>query len=181
MSGWSSSTGQFARGIPPFCDLYGLACQTHGARGPCSNVMQDELYASRRGSGATLNGEPIRVSGISDISHATGGSRMVPARLPVGHYTEIVEQLKDAGANVRRAGSGTLGLSICGRRPDRCLLRAPYEFLGRARAVAGGGSRRLDQQLPGQGWSATGNPVLACTPELSDAVMLATGVGKEPV
>ena len=41
------------------------------------NVMHDELYTAQRGRGATLNGEPIRVSGIADMQPGDGGSRMV--------------------------------------------------------------------------------------------------------
>jgi hypothetical protein len=91
---------------------------------------------------------PMRVSGLTDARQATieaGWS----SRMPLRPYVALVGHLYEAGAEVRRLGSGALGLAICGGRAKRRLWRTAHEFLGRARrAAAGRGGRRLDLRLP---------------------------------
>ena len=172
-------TANFARGIPHFAISIAFVRNERTEIGVVYNVMQDELYASKRGGGATLNGEPIRVSGISQISHATVEAGW-SSRLPMGDYIQIVDRLKNAGANVRRAGSGTLGLTYVadGRIDAYCELHInSWDALAALLLVeeAGGWTNNF---LARDGLR-TGNPVLACTPELADAVVAATG-SKEP-
>ena len=80
-------------------------CAGEAAIGVIYDPAHDQLYAARRGRGATLDGEIIQVSGRRDIAPATveaGWSTRVPLELYVG----VVARLKQAGAAVRRGGSG---------------------------------------------------------------------------
>jgi myo-inositol-1(or 4)-monophosphatase len=142
--------------------------------------MQDELYGALRGHGATLNGETIRVSGLAEVSHATVEAGW-SSRLPIELYVGIVERLKNAGVNVRRAGSGTLGLAYVadGRVDAYCELHInSWDALAALLLIdeAGGWTNNF---LAKDGLRR-GNPILACTPELADVIMAATGIGKEP-
>src|SRR3712207_8389731 len=49
------------------------------------DVMHAELYTAQRGRGAILNGEPIRVSGLTDMRQATVEAGWSP-RLPPEPY-----------------------------------------------------------------------------------------------
>ena len=116
-------TANFARGIPHFAISIAFVRNNRTEVGVVYNVMQHELYAARRGHGATLNGETIRVSGLTEIGHATVEAGW-SSRLPIAPYIALVERLKTAGVNVRRAGSGTLGLAYVadGRIDAYCEL-----------------------------------------------------------
>src|SRR5215203_6696349 len=64
-------TANFARGIPHFAISIAFVRNRRTEVGVVYDVMQVELYAAARGRGATLDGQPIRVSGIADLGHAT--------------------------------------------------------------------------------------------------------------
>src|SRR6187402_1273226 len=95
-------TANFARGIPHFAISIAFVRDNRTEIGIVYNVMQHELYAALRGHGATLNGETIRVSGLAEISHATVEAGW-SSRLPIAPYVALVDGLKNAGVNVRRA------------------------------------------------------------------------------
>ncbi|MGO4573790.1 inositol monophosphatase family protein [Microvirga sp. 2TAF3] len=173
-------TANFARGIPHFAISIAFVRDNRTEVGVVYNVMQDELYTARRGQGATVNGEAIKVSGLKEIKQATVEAGW-SSRLPVEPYVAMVERLKRAGVNVRRGGSGTLGLAYVadGRIDAYCELHInSWDVLAGLLIIeeAGGWTNNF---LAKEGLRK-GNPVLACTPELADIVMAATGIGKEP-
>ncbi len=103
-------TGNFVRGIP----LFGVSVAYWRAGEPVVGViydpMNDELYAARKGGGATKNGQPIRVREVEGLSDAIIG---------VGFSTkQSKEELLDAmrsfllgGAEFRRLGAAVLCLA----------------------------------------------------------------------
>ncbi len=128
----------------------------------------DELYACRRGGGATLNGRPIRVSGLTDARQA-----MIEAgwstRLPSASYIALVDRLYRAGAQVRRAGSGTLGLAYVadGRTDAYCELHInSWDALAGLLLIEEAGGY-VNDFLADDGLRR-GNAVLGCTPALRD-------------
>lgn len=95
---WCISIGFLANGRPEFGILYAPAL--------------DEFFVGRRGHGATLNGKPIRVSDTSAIAQASleiGWSN----RRPLDEYLDRVRRCFEAGASVKRAASGAMGLAYC--------------------------------------------------------------------
>jgi myo-inositol-1(or 4)-monophosphatase len=91
-----------------------------------------------------------------------------------------VRRLKIAGANVRRAGSGTLGLAYVadGRMEAYCELHInSWDALAGLLLVEEAGGWTNDF-LAGQGLTE-GNPVLACTPELAHDLAELTGFGRD--
>lgn len=173
-------TANFARGIPHFAISIAFVRNRRTEVGVVYDVMQDELYASARGRGATLDGQPIRVSGISDLEHATVEAGWSPRR-PPEDYADLVRRLKVSGANVRRAGSGTLGLAYVadGRMEAYCELHInSWDALAGLLLVEEAGGWTNDF-LAGNGLTE-GNPVLACTPELADLLLEVTGLPGDP-
>ncbi|MBZ6078640.1 inositol monophosphatase family protein [Microvirga puerhi] len=173
-------TANFARGIPHFAISIAFVRDGRVEIGVVLDVMHGELYTARRGAGATLNGKPIRVSGLANIKQATVEAGW-SSRLPTESYIALVERLKQLGVNVRRAGSGTLGITYVadGRIDAYCELHInAWDVLAGLLIVeeAGGWTNNF---LAGDGLRK-GNPVLVCTPELAGAVSAAAGIAKEP-
>src|SRR5215203_3989324 len=170
-------TANFARGIPHFAISIAFVRNRRTEVGVVYDVMQGELYAAARGRGATLDGQPIRVSGIADLGHATVEAGWSPRR-PPELYADLVSRLKVAGTNVRRGGSGTLGLAYVadGRIEAYCELHInSWDALAGLLLVEEAGGWTNDF-LGGEGL-ANGNPVLGSTPELARELASATGIG----
>jgi histidinol-phosphatase len=64
------ATANFARGVPIWGTLLALYVDGQGVVGVASAPALGERYAAIRGGGATLNGEPIAVSGVDHVSDA---------------------------------------------------------------------------------------------------------------
>ena len=60
-------TANFARGIPHFCISIAFVRDGRTEIGVIYQPSTDELYAGRRGGGATLNGRPMSVTGLDDV------------------------------------------------------------------------------------------------------------------
>jgi myo-inositol-1(or 4)-monophosphatase len=113
-------TTNFAHGFPQFCVSLGLEHRPAGlgpdedgalVAGVIYDPLRDELFAAEKGAGATMNGEPMRVSGITELAEAllaTGfPSRKRHASPNIHFYQEFT--LRSHG--VRRAGSAALDLA----------------------------------------------------------------------
>ena len=103
-------TANFARQIPHFCISLGLMVDGALQAGAIYAPMSDELFIAQLGKGAWLNGERMRVSGVADLTAASveiGWS----TRIPVQTYLDMAGKAAHAGCQVRRAGSGALGLA----------------------------------------------------------------------
>ncbi|HEX8665723.1 MAG TPA: inositol monophosphatase [Beijerinckiaceae bacterium] len=170
-------TANFARGIPLWCVSLAFVRGGEAEIGVIHDPVHHELYAAARGRGATLDGEIVRVSGLSDISCATieaGWSTRVPRE----SYLDVVDRLKAAGAAVRRSGSGALALAYvaAGRQEAYVELHMnAWDALAGLVLVREAGGWTNDY-LAGEGLTK-GNPILACTPELAGVLREVTGVG----
>ena len=169
-------TANFARGIPHFCISIAFVRDMRTEIGVIYQPVTDELYACRRGSGATLNGQPIKVSGLTDP-----GQAMIEAgwstRLPSAPYVAMVGRLYQAGAEVRRTGSGALGLAYVadGRIDGYCELHInSWDVLAGLLLIEGAGGWVSDF-LAGDGLRG-GNAVVGCTPGLKDLMMETVGL-----
>ncbi len=169
-------TANFMRGIPLFCISIAFVRDAQGQIGIIYDPVHDELYAGRRGGGATLDGRPMRVSGLTDIRQATieaGWS----TRLPPDPYTALVQALKSEGAGVRRGGSGALALAYVadGRIDAYCELHMnSWDALAGLLLVQEAGGWTND--FLGGGGLTQGNPILACTPAIRDLLIEAMGL-----
>ncbi|MBN1258102.1 MAG: inositol monophosphatase, partial [Planctomycetes bacterium] len=63
-------TVNFFYGIPHFCTSIALEVKREPVIGVVYDPIRDELFAAEKGKGATLNGQSIRVSAITDPGEA---------------------------------------------------------------------------------------------------------------
>ena len=169
-------TANFAHGDRNWCISIGFLADRTPEIGIVAAPALGELYAARRGAGATLNGEPIKVSGAADITRATvelGWS----TRLSAASYVEMLSRAYAAGAAVKRAGSGTLGLChvASGWSEAYAELHINAWDVAAGIVVAGEAGAHLNDFFAGEGISK-GNPILCCTPELVPELEKITGI-----
>jgi histidinol-phosphatase len=96
-------TKNFVRRIPVWATLIALEDQGEIVVGVVHNPVTGELYTARRGSGAWLNGEPLRVSTLAEI----GQAQLLHADLGLlrrGGYWDGFVRLVDATARQRGFG-----------------------------------------------------------------------------
>jgi myo-inositol-1(or 4)-monophosphatase len=103
-------TTNFAHGYPVFC--VSLAVERRGERvaGVIYDPTRDEMFSAEKGSGAQLNGAPLRVSSTSRLAEslvATGFPSHKRHQNPNIHF---YHQLTLRSHGVRRAGSAALDL-----------------------------------------------------------------------
>ena len=169
-------TANFAHGDRNWCISIGLLLNGVPEIGIVSAPALHEVFAGRRGRGATLNGEPIKVSGQTNMAHSCieiGWS----TRIPHADYLATVQGTLVAGASVRRVGSGTLG--ICHVAVGRTDGYAEHHInawdVAAAMAIAAEAGADLNDFFAGDG-IRTGNPILCCTPGLSAELERITGI-----
>jgi len=111
-------TVNFAHGIPICCVSIGVLHCDELILGAVYNPMMNELFFAEKGKGATLNGQPIKVSTKSNFKTAflvTG----FPYKWPDAeqHPIKVFEKLVLEGLPVRRMGSAAIDLCwvACGR------------------------------------------------------------------
>ncbi|HTN97086.1 MAG TPA: inositol monophosphatase family protein [Nordella sp.] len=104
-------TANFLRGIPLWCVSLGLLTGNEFVIGVIYNPVTEELYAARRGKGATLNGRKIEVGkarSLEEARLAIGFSY----RRPAAPHAEAIKALLEAHCEYSRLGSGALGLAF---------------------------------------------------------------------
>jgi myo-inositol-1(or 4)-monophosphatase len=111
-------TVNFAHSVPHFAISVGFALGTQLQIGIVYDPMRDELFVGRRGGGAWLNDEPIRVSTVEDL-----GAALLATGLPYdrrersAYYMAFASDFVAVSRDVRRFGSAALDLCYvaCGR------------------------------------------------------------------
>lgn len=104
-------TTNFLFGIPHWC--VSIACEDAegGLVGVVHDPIRDETFTARRGSGAFLRGERLRVSRKTDLADAlvaTGFSYLAQERaVQASRLAAVLPRVRD----VRRAGSAALDLA----------------------------------------------------------------------
>jgi myo-inositol-1(or 4)-monophosphatase len=159
-------THNFLTGIPFWCVSVGLLSAGELVLGIIYQPLADDFYSARAGGGAFLNGQPIKVSGETELGRArvcVGFSY----RRPVAEHAAAVEALLSAGCEYLRLGSGALGLAYTAAgRFDGYWERHTNSWDAAAGLVlvreAGGWTNDF---LAGTGLTE-GNEVLAATPAL---------------
>ena len=162
-------TTNFLFGIPHWA--VSIACED--AEGSLVGVvydpLRDELFAARRGGGATLNGAPIVASDAKDLSRAlvgTGFSYLAEERHAAARLLPtILPRVRD----LRRAGAASLDLAwVADGRLDAFYESglAPWDSAGGRLLVAEAGGR-LDV-MPALGPSGKG--LIAAAPGVFDAL-----------
>jgi myo-inositol-1(or 4)-monophosphatase len=103
-------TTNFAHGYPVFCVSLGLTHKGERIAGVVYDPTRNEMFAAEKGSGAQLNGNPIRVSKTARLTHAlvaTGFPSRSRHKSPNIHF---YHQITLRSHGIRRAGSAALDL-----------------------------------------------------------------------
>ncbi|OLC14646.1 MAG: hypothetical protein AUH29_09890 [Candidatus Rokubacteria bacterium 13_1_40CM_69_27] len=96
-------TRNFVRRIPVWATLIGLEEQGEIALGVIYNPVTGQLYTARRGGGAWLNGERIRVSDVADLAAAHLLHADLKLLRQAGHWDAFVRLIDATG---RQRGFG---------------------------------------------------------------------------
>ena len=124
-------TTNFLHGYPEYAVSIGVARDGEPVAAAVLNVTTGELFSALRGQGARRDGNPIRVSAISEPSRA-----LIGTGFPFKHrhflpaYLQQLETVVRSSAGVRRAGSAALDLAnvACGRFDGFWeLMLAPWD------------------------------------------------------
>lgn len=103
-------TQPFLLGLPTWCVSIAYVHSADIRVGVIYNPVTDELYAARRGHGATRNGARLHVSAAQQLSDGLTGlgcsSRTTPRDIGL-----MAERLRAAGGMFHRVGSGALTLA----------------------------------------------------------------------
>lgn len=166
-------TTNFAHGLPIFCSSLALEIGGVAELAAIYDPNRRELYTARRGGGAFLNGQPIRVSSAASLIDAmlvTGFPYDVHARLE-----EVVSLFKayvGRARAVRRLGSAALDLCyVAAGRMDGFWERglSAWDIAGGALLVSEAGGRVTS--LSGAPFSSRGREVLATNGLIHDAMV----------
>ena len=174
-------TANFARGIPHFCISIAFVADGVIEIGAIAVPAMGELYFARRGRGAFRNEEALRVAGTDTFEAACvelGWSN----RVPQGRYLEVLTGILDAGANVRRAASGALGLAYVadGRSDGYLELHMNSWDCLAGLLLAEEAGARICGFLAGENALAGGGAVLAVTPALAAQLSRIAGIALAP-
>ncbi len=114
-------TTNYAHGLPIFAVSIALERAGEVVLGVVHDPMREETYVAERGGGATLNGEPVGVSGTDEPAGALLGTSFAdrPEELEMG--LELFGRFAGLARGVRRLGSGALDLCyVAAGRLDGC-------------------------------------------------------------
>jgi myo-inositol-1(or 4)-monophosphatase len=169
-------TANFARGVPHFCVSIGCVAAGKVEVGVVYDPMRDELFSASRGGGTRLNGAEIRPSDAAALANSSVevGWNM---RAGVAKYLELLRRVTLFGAAPFRSGSGALGLAYvaAGRRDGFVEHHIhAWDCLAGILLVSEAGGYVSDF-LAGEGLTK-GNPLIACAPELKDALISAVAI-----
>lgn len=111
-------TNNFAHGFPHVGISLALLVDGEPLVGVIYDPLRDETFAAAVGKGATLNGEPIRVSSVERLAMAFLATGFpYDRRTAADNNTARLDHFLRRSLGVRRAGAATLDLAYvaCGR------------------------------------------------------------------
>jgi myo-inositol-1(or 4)-monophosphatase len=169
-------TSNFARGIAHFCISIAFVLKGKASIGVIYQPISDELFAATTGTGATLNGEPIKTSSAITLDKSLLEVGRA-SRQPQAAYLAMLDKVMSTGAAIRGGGSGALAVAnVAAGRVDACYETHMYSWDCLAGLVlvqeAGG---RVNDFLAGDGL-LKGNPIFASSPGIAEELSTLVGV-----
>ena len=168
-------THNFLTGVPLWCVSLALVVDGEAVLGLIYHPACNELFSARRGGGAFLDGEKLRVTGCGELQHARLSLGFSFKQGPDAH-AQTVRALLAADCAYARLGTGALSLAyVAAGRFDAFWQLHTNSWDAAAGMVlvreAGGWTNDL---LAGDGLHE-GGEILAATPALVDALSQITG------
>jgi myo-inositol-1(or 4)-monophosphatase len=169
-------TTNYFLGSPRWCVSLAFVAAGRVQLGVISAPMEGRLFVAARGAGAWMNGAPMRVSGLQ-----YGTAPVVEvgwsSRRPIAAYADLIQRLVGAGMEFRRHGSGALGMADVAIGVNDAYVELhinAWDVLAGLVLVEEAGGWTTDF-LASDGLTR-GNPIVACTPELRDRLVAASGI-----
>jgi len=128
-------TTNYAHGLPFFCVSVALRHHGRTVAGAVYDPVRDEMFAAALDGGATVNGQPLRVSGVARLDRAlvvAQAQTVDPDEIRA--YAVLVERLMHVTGGVRSLGSPAL--TLCAIAAGR--LEAYCEYAMDAWDIAAG-------------------------------------------
>ncbi len=157
-------TSNFARGRSRWCVSLGLLGEGMALAGVLAAPVLGEVFAARRGGGASLNGRAIRVSQTTEMARAMVEVGWSP-RSDTAAFHALNRRVLGAGAMLRAEGSGAMALAdvACGRLDGYAELHIRLWDVAGGLAILGEAGAVASDFLGGSGPS-TGDAILAAAP-----------------
>jgi myo-inositol-1(or 4)-monophosphatase len=169
-------TANFARGCPHFCVSIACVVGREIEVGVIYDPLRDELFAARRGGGASLNAAPMRVAETNALASSAveiGWN----VRAGAERYLGLLARVVAAGAAPARSGSGALGLAYvaAGRRDGYVEHHIhSWDCLAGILLIREAGGYVSDF-LAGEGLRK-GGALIAATPGIRDALIATAAI-----
>jgi myo-inositol-1(or 4)-monophosphatase len=171
-------TTNYSRRLPVFSVSIGLVHQGELDVGVVYDPLADRLFAARRGQGATLNGEPLRVSAIDRVGDAVVGLDWARAQSDRREILTRLGQIAPACGTVRGLGSATLGLCYVAAGWIDAYFNVglkPWDLAAGLLLIREAGGR--DTDLTGNPWQPWGRRVLVSNGRVHQALLKLMGTG----
>jgi myo-inositol-1(or 4)-monophosphatase len=170
-------TMNFAHGFPFWCVSVALEHAGRLVVGVVHNPLSGETYSASVGRGATRDGQPIRVSAVTDLE-----SSLVTTALPLNfaqdadRQTAYMRRFSIGTHSLRRTGSSALNLALLAAGAcEVCYATAMHPWDAAAGVVlvreAGGRVTRFD----GTPYDLYAQEILATNGKVHDAAIAALG------
>ena len=161
-------TTNFLHGFPWYAVSIAALSGGKPVAGAVLNAANGDLFTAGLGSGARKNGQPIRVSEITEPSRALLGTGFpFKYREAIQPYMQILPRLMEQTAGLRRAGSASLDLCdvACGRYDAFWEFRlAPWDVAAGVLIVREAGGVTTD--LKGNTDPITHGPIVSGNPTM---------------
>jgi myo-inositol-1(or 4)-monophosphatase len=170
-------TANYARGIAHYCVSIGVMRQGTMLAGAIHDPSHERLYWAGAGTGAWMNGERLAVSPLADVGAATVECGWSTRRSSEA-YLALVARVFAAGGQMRRAGSGALGLVdvAAGRVEAYCELHINAWDCAAGLLLVKEAGGFTNDFFAADGLNS-GNPVIATNAALATALGGVIGIG----
>ena len=169
-------TSNFARGASRWCVSVGLVGDGEALLGVLAAPALGEVFAARKGRGATLNGVAIRAARTQDLARGIVEVGWSPRR-PNAPFHDLAQKVMAAGAMLRAGGSGAMGLAdvAAGRMDAYVEVHINLWDVAAALAILSEAGAATSDFL-GRNGMLDGNPILAAAPGVADAMAEMSGI-----
>jgi myo-inositol-1(or 4)-monophosphatase len=173
-------TTNFAHGYPQFCVSLALERDGEVIMGLVYDPLRPERFQAVKGQGATLNGDPIRISSVTELDRALLATGFpYDQREKADFYLTFFKSFMTRSQGIRRNGSAALDLCYvaCGRLDGFWELKLrPWDTAAGALIVAEARGKLSD--LSGNQFSIWGEETLASNGAIHDAMVNAARAAK---
>jgi len=173
-------TTNFAHGYPQFCVSLALERDGEVIMGLVYDPLRPECFQAVKGQGATLNGDPIRISSVTELDRALLATGFpYDQREKADFYLTFFKSFMTRSQGIRRNGSAALDLCYvaCGRLDGFWELKLrPWDTAAGALIVAEARGKLSD--LSGNQFSIWGEETLASNGAIHDAMVNAARAAK---